>query len=119
MLVVFSAVAGFLMGVGMEDLELEKLLLLVIAGLMVTGSSNGFNQILERHLDKMMSRTSNRPLPAGRMNLLEAYALATLIGSAGLYILFVKMNLESGFLGFWRELILRLYQKDNLLQFFV
>ena len=99
LLVVFSAVAGFLMGGSMEELELEKLFLLVLAGLLVTGSSNGFNQILERHLDKMMSRTCNRPLPAGRMGVVEAVALAVLMGVSGLFILFYAMNMASGFLG--------------------
>jgi protoheme IX farnesyltransferase len=99
LLVVFSAVAGFLMGVSIKELELGKLLLLVFAGLLVTGSSNGFNQILEKHLDKLMSRTCNRPLPDGRMEVLEAFVLASLMGVSGLFILFYAMNMASGFLG--------------------
>ena len=72
-LVVFSAGAGFVIGANKWDIDLSRLMLLVIAGFLVTGSSNGLNQIIERKFDKMMSRTANRPLPANRMSLLEAY----------------------------------------------
>lgn len=98
-LVVFSAGAGFVIGANKWDIDLNRLMLLVIAGFLVTGSSNGLNQIIERKFDKMMSRTANRPLPANRMSLLEAYIVAIFMGVAGLYILFLKINYLSGLLG--------------------
>ena len=53
-LVVFSAWAGYAMGPGATDWRVFWLL--VGGGFLVTGSSNGFNQVIERELDKMMDR---------------------------------------------------------------
>ena len=71
--VVFSAVAGYFLG---TDLFLtEELLYLIFGGLLVTGSANGFNQILERDYDKIMTRTAKRPLPLKNLKLSEAVLL--------------------------------------------
>ena len=87
--VVFSAVAGYFLG---TDLFLiEELLYLIFGGLLVTGSANGFNQILERDYDKIMTRTAKRPLPLKNLKLSEAVLFSTIIGFIGLYLLnFIK-----------------------------
>jgi heme o synthase len=72
---------------------------LVLGGFLVTGASNGFNQIIERHLDKLMTRTQNRPLPQERMSVNEALIIAAVSGSIGITILTVFMNPLSGILG--------------------
>lgn len=96
-LVVFSAVIGFT--IGSETIIWSKLLLLILGGFLVTASSNGFNQIIESDLDKLMFRTSNRPLPQGRMSPGEAMILASLMGLTGICILWFFMNPLSGILG--------------------
>jgi heme O synthase-like polyprenyltransferase len=60
-IVVFSAVAGFLLGVTI--FSFFTLMCLIFGGFLVTGSANGFNQILEHEQDKLMERTAVRPLP--------------------------------------------------------
>ena len=44
--VVISALAGYLIGV--TEFELTELALLIFGGFLVTGSANGFNQVLEK-----------------------------------------------------------------------
>lgn len=56
---------------------------------MVTGSSIGMNQIIERDLDKKMKRTQERPLPSGRMNLKEAYTIVSVFLIVGLFLLYL------------------------------
>ncbi|MDO9187056.1 MAG: heme o synthase [Bacteroidia bacterium] len=96
-LVVLSAAFGFV--IGSQEVNVGKLLLLILGGFLVTCSSNGFNQIIERNLDKLMDRTKNRPLPQDRMSVNEAFVLATIMGGAGIVILWVFMNPLSGVLG--------------------
>ncbi|MES2593596.1 MAG: heme o synthase [Bacteroidota bacterium] len=96
-LVVLSAAIGFV--IGSHEVNWAKLLLLVLGGFLVTGASNGFNQIIERNLDKLMDRTQNRPLPQERMSINESFILAALMGIAGVVILSVFMNPLSGILG--------------------
>ncbi|MCX6310763.1 MAG: heme o synthase [Bacteroidetes bacterium] len=100
-LVVFSAVIGYFIGVHMLDQNANwiQLTALILGGFLVTGSSNGFNQIIERDLDKLMTRTQNRPLPTGRMTLTEAWIVAIVTGVLGITILLVFTNILSGILG--------------------
>jgi len=87
--VVFSAVAGY--SLGTDFFLIEELLYLIFGGLLVTGSANGFNQILERDYDKIMTRTAQRPLPLKNLTLLEAIFFSIIIGFLGLYLLsFIK-----------------------------
>ena len=97
-LVVFSAVMGFVIG-SAGHFEWQQLWLLVLGGFLVTASSNAFNQVIEKDFDKLMDRTKERPLPAGRMSVNEAIIAATLMGIAGVLILWLYMNPLSGILG--------------------
>lgn len=97
-LVVLSAVISYAIG-AKGNVDWFKLCMLVLGGFLVTGSSNGFNQVIERDLDKLMERTKKRPLPQERMSVNEAIFLATLMGSSGIFILTYFMNLMSGILG--------------------
>ncbi len=96
-LVVLSAAIGFV--IGSSEVDWTKMLLLILGGFLVTGSSNGFNQILERDLDKLMTRTQNRPLPQNRMSVNEATIVAAATGIIGVTILAVFINPLSGILG--------------------
>jgi len=90
-LVVFSAVIGFCI-VAKGNIDWAKAAWLTLAGFLVTGSANGFNQIIERTYDKIMDRTSMRPLPQERMSVSEATILASVIGIIGLVILWIFLN---------------------------
>ena len=57
-LVVFSAAMAFMTAPGAIDFV--KMGWLILGGFLVTGSANGFNQIMERELDKLMDRTQDR-----------------------------------------------------------
>ncbi|MEX1001473.1 MAG: heme o synthase [Crocinitomicaceae bacterium] len=94
-LVVISAIACYFLAGGLFSINL---LYLTLGGFLVTGASNGFNQIIERDLDKLMSRTENRPLPQGRMSVLEAILLSVSFGVLGTLLLF-QLNFFSGILG--------------------
>ncbi len=67
--------------------------------MLVTISSNGFNQIFEKNLDKLMSRTKNRPLPTERMSLNVAWSITISSGIVGALILWFKLNPLTGILG--------------------
>ena len=96
-LVVLSAAFGFV--IGSHEVNWGKMLTLILGGFLVTGSSNGFNQIIEKNLDKLMARTQNRPLPKERMGVNESVVLAAIMGITGIAILWAFMNPLSGILG--------------------
>ncbi|MEQ9186232.1 MAG: heme o synthase [Cryomorphaceae bacterium] len=98
-LVVFSALTGYFFALDVAETVWIDILYLIIGGFMVTGSSNAFNQIIERDLDKLMKRTADRPIPDGRMESSEAFMLACLLGVVGVAILWFGLNPLSGLLG--------------------
>jgi len=85
--VVFSAAAGYILGA--DTVSWSTLLLLVIGGYCMVGASNAFNQIIERDLDILMDRTKNRPIPAGRMTVNVAFAIATIFTLVGIAVLYM------------------------------
>jgi protoheme IX farnesyltransferase len=97
-LVVFSAAMTYLLG-SEGSIDWVKFGWLMLGGALITGSSNAFNQIMERELDKLMERTSTRPLPDYRMSLTEAYTIALVSGLCGNFILYYFVNFWSGILG--------------------
>ena len=95
-LVVMSAFFGFLLAGG--DLNSTTFIRLIVGGILITGSSNGFNQIIEAKTDALMSRTSFRPLPSKILNTFEAVLFCSSIGFTGLYLL-LEINSNSFILG--------------------
>ncbi|MCB0477163.1 MAG: heme o synthase [Crocinitomicaceae bacterium] len=93
--VVISAFTAYLLAGGES---MTNLFLLSIGGMMITGASNAFNQIYERELDKLMSRTQDRPLARGAMKVAEALIVALLLTVVGCLMLF-KINYLVGILG--------------------
>lgn len=85
--VVFSSVAGYLLGV--DEFQFQNLLFLAVGGYAMVGASNAFNQIIEKDLDLKMKRTQNRPIPSGAMSVNTAFAIASILTILGLSLLFV------------------------------
>ena len=88
--VAFSSAIGYLLGV--KELEIGKALLVMLGGLLVTGSANTINQIFEKDLDKLMKRTAQRPIPTGVISIAEGWAFALATGLAGLGLLAYFFN---------------------------
>ena len=94
--VVFSSVAGYLLAV--DQVETKILTGLFIGGFAMVGASNAINQLIEKDLDALMSRTKNRPLPTGRMSALVAAIIATFLTVLGVMVLYA-INLKTALFG--------------------
>lgn len=95
-LVVLSALSGYLFAGG-KDIQI--IVFLLLGGAFVTAASNGANQIWEKDLDKLMNRTSNRPIPTGKLSIKSAYIIVVCLLIIGTILLYL-INLKSAFLGF-------------------
>lgn len=85
--VVFSSIAGYLLGV--DTVSFYTLILLAFGGYFMVGASNIFNQIIEKDLDALMERTKNRPIPTGRMSVNTAFIIASVFTAFGITILYI------------------------------
>ena len=58
----------------------------IFAGTLAAGSANAFNMVIESDIDRLMERTSNRPIVTGVMSKTSATVFATIIGIISLLI---------------------------------
>ena len=100
--VVFSSIAGYLLATNIINFSI--ILLLFFGGFSIVGASNIINQILEKDLDKLMSRTKNRPLPNKRVSIRVAFYFALIMIFLGIYLL-NEINFRTAFFSFVSLLI--------------
>ena len=89
--VVFSSFISYFLGV--SEVNLIQLFYLMAGGILIVSSSNIFNQIIERDLDKLMKRTQNRPLPKKEITPKLALFLAIISALIGLIFMYL-INLK-------------------------
>ena len=89
--VVFSSFISYFLGT--SEVNLIQLFYLIAGGILIVSSSNIFNQIIERDLDKLMKRTQNRPLPKKEITPKLALFLAILSALIGLIFMYL-INLK-------------------------
>lgn len=89
--VVFSSVVCYLLAPGIS-FSWEAVLLLFVAGMLITGSANAINQVVEKDTDAMMKRTSTRPVAAGRMSVDEGWTFALVAGTVGVFMMGYYFN---------------------------
>ncbi|HSU50884.1 MAG TPA: heme o synthase [Segetibacter sp.] len=92
--VVFSCVICYLLAPNITY-NLKMVILLFVAGMLVTGSANAINQAVERDTDAMMKRTGKRPVADGRMSQQEAYTFALIAGFVGVWMMWQFFNFSS------------------------
>ena len=99
LLVVVSALAGYVMASG-DTHDVWRLLCMIAGTGLVAGGASAFNQILERGPDALMKRTRLRPMPDGRLATREAWVFGVVMTVAGLAILALGANLLSAAVAF-------------------
>ncbi|HLI35156.1 MAG TPA: heme o synthase [Terriglobia bacterium] len=96
-LVVMSALAGFYLGAS-GPVHFKLLFNTLLGTLLVASGTATLNEYLERAHDARMRRTSNRPLPAGRLTAREALIFGLLLSAAGGIYLAWTANALASFL---------------------
>ncbi len=97
-MVVFSCVICYLLAPNILGFDFKMIVLLFVAGMLITGSANAINQASEKNTDALMRRTAGRPVASGRMSQQEAYTFAFIAGLAGVWIMYEFFNLNSALL---------------------
>lgn len=85
-MVVFSSVISYLLAPNVL-FDWIQILLLFMGGMLVTGSANAINQVVEKETDALMKRTSSRPVASGRMTVQQGWSFAIITGAIGVLIL--------------------------------
>jgi protoheme IX farnesyltransferase len=96
--VVFSCVICYLLAPKIVHYDWSMIILLFIAGMLITGSANAINQSVEKDTDALMKRTGSRPVASGRMSQTEAYLFAAIAGIVGCWMMWYYFNLSAALL---------------------
>ena len=72
----------------------------ILAGTLSAGSANAFNMVIESESDKLMARTSNRPIVTGLISKTNAAIFASAIGIISLIIFWIYTTPLATFLSF-------------------
>jgi protoheme IX farnesyltransferase len=90
-MVVFSSVISYLL---VPDVLIDwwRIVLLFAGGMLVTGSANTINMVVEKDTDALMKRTAKRPIASGRITPEQGWGFAVLTGALGVFILGYYFN---------------------------
>lgn len=91
-MVVFSSVISYLLAPKVVETNWRMVGLLFVAGMLITGSANAINQVVEKDTDAQMKRTGKRPIASGRMAPNEGWAFAIITGLAGVLMMGMYFN---------------------------
>jgi protoheme IX farnesyltransferase len=83
--IAFSCAIGFILG--QSEAGWFPVFIVMLGAMLVTGSANIVNQIIEKDLDKVMKRTAKRPLPTGTLTVQEAGIYGFILGVSGILLL--------------------------------
>ncbi|HMR85541.1 MAG TPA: heme o synthase [Niabella sp.] len=90
-MVVFSSVISYLLVPGVL-IDWWRIVLLFAGGMLVTGSANTINMVVEKDTDALMKRTAKRPVASGRITPEQGWGFAVLTGALGVFILGYYFN---------------------------
>jgi protoheme IX farnesyltransferase len=80
---------------GSTSIHYGLLVLFALAAFLTTAAANVVNQIWEKDLDKLMSRTENRPLPSGRLTVQESLVFLIVCLVISQFILIYYFNIKT------------------------
>ncbi len=84
----FTTVTGYMVFAGQFDIQIVYL---IISIFLLAGGSSAMNECQESKYDALMARTKNRPIPSGKISLLNGWIISiafTLVGLLMLYFIF-------------------------------
>lgn len=96
-LALLAVMAGYFMADG-TGFKVSTLLETLVGTALVAVGASMLNQLIERHSDRHMQRTANRPLPAGRMLPGTALSVGAATAIVGLLLLAIRVNIETSLL---------------------
>ena len=89
-LVVFTAACGLILAPGFVGLETAIIAVICIAA--GAGASGAINMWYDEDIDRIMRRTQNRPIPAGRMNPKEALIFGSFLSVGSVVTMYIFVN---------------------------
>lgn len=94
--VTFTAITGYLVFTGTFDIHVIYLALSIF---ILAGGSSALNECQENKYDALMDRTKNRPIPTGKISILQAWIVSSIFTISGLVLLYFIFDEITALLG--------------------
>jgi protoheme IX farnesyltransferase len=95
-MVLVTTAVGYYLGGTSAPLDYVRLLSTLVGTALTAGGTLALNEYLERDRDALMHRTRDRPLPAGRLQPLDALTFGALLTASGLVYLTLAVDYLPG-----------------------
>ena len=79
------------------ELSYSSLFHIIIAGVLSSAGSSALNHYYDRDVDRLMKRTSTRPIPSGRMSARSVLLYGLIVSAASVIYAAITLNLVSTF----------------------
>jgi heme o synthase len=90
-MVIVTTFIGFILG-SAGPIDYVLLLHTIFGTALVAAGASTLNMVLEWDVDARMRRTENRPIPAGRITVIQALSFGSILSGAGLIYLLILVN---------------------------
>ena len=100
-LVLMTVIPGLYLGSKDSFPSLNLILIVLFGTFLMCAASFIFNQVFEKETDAKMKRTRDRPLPSGRVSVLQASIVGILCVLVSFVILWYKINLLTAICNFF------------------
>ncbi len=91
-LIVFTALVGMLLSAHPAELDLARVVFGLLGIGLAAASGAAFNHVIDQHIDTLMARTENRPLPSSRLSQRSALLFATALAILAMAVLSLLVN---------------------------
>jgi heme o synthase len=98
LLVIITTLVGYFVA-ARDPVDWWRLAPTLLGTALTAAGASVLNQLIERKSDQLMARTSNRPLPAGRVRPIEAVIFGAALTACGIAVLFEYVNGLTALLG--------------------
>lgn len=106
LMVALAILIGYLISSSYQLLDLDKLIMAIIAGFLITGAGFIFNDAVDVEIDKIVHPT--RPLPKGEIDVNTAFLVSLVIFIAGI-VFSIFINVECFLIAIINSIILVVY----------
>jgi protoheme IX farnesyltransferase len=97
-LVLVTTMVGYYMAV-QKGVDWSRVIYTLVGTALTAAGASVLNQVIESDYDKLMPRTQRRPLPGGRVSIVEAILYGTALGVFGVVTLALWVNPLTAILG--------------------
>ena len=108
LLLVVTAISGMFLGNGSAP-SIILMLIVILGGTLASGGAGAINHFIDKDVDQMMKRTSNRPVASSRVSPKKALSFGIILTLLSFIVLYFGSNFLTAILAILGNIFLQLF----------